>query len=62
MSEIVEAQFAEWAQYGDNPEGFPCCPKCGEFVFLESELKKHGHMDFYYCEMCKYRFPIKDAK
>ena len=61
MSEIVDAQIAEWCQYGDNPEGFPCCPKCGEFVALESDFKASGSTDYYFCGHCKIRFPLEEA-
>ena len=47
--------------YPDNPEGFPCCPKCGEYVSLESDIKKGGSMDYYICGECDYRFPIEES-
>ena len=55
MSEIVEAQMAEYFQYGSNPEGFPCCPKCGEFVELTKD------MEHYYCGECNHTFPLEEA-
>lgn len=55
MSEIVDAQMAEYFMYGDNPEGFPRCPKCQEFVFLEENL------NFYTCSNCGYKFPLEES-
>ena len=39
-----------------NPEGFPCCPKCGEFVALTKD-KEH-----YYCGECDYTFSLDKAE
>lgn len=52
MSEIVDAQLAEYYQYGGNPEGFPTCPKCEEFVELED-------VEYYHCGECGYKWRIE---
>ena len=43
-----------------NPEGFPRCPKCEEFVALESDIKSGGSIEYYVCD-CGYRFPLEEA-
>jgi hypothetical protein len=53
MSDIVDAMEAEYFQYGNNPEGFPCCPRCGKFVELVLCLES------YYCSGCNYTIPIE---
>jgi len=40
----------------DNPEGYPICPKCREFVDEEGPTFEH-----YICDSCGYRFPIEEA-
>lgn len=41
----------------DNPEGFPICPYCGDFVATDE-----GDIAFYFCGWCKKRFPIEEVK
>ena len=55
MSEIADAEMAEYFQYGDNPEGFPLCPRCRQIVELVACLES------YYCSECNYTFPIEEA-
>jgi hypothetical protein len=44
-----------------NPEGFPCCPKCGGYVATHDAVFGSGILDMYYCWECKYSFPLEEA-
>ena len=63
MSEIVDAQIAEYCQYGNNPEGFPVCPKCGEFVWFDEDVGDERALETsnYTCGECGFVFPIGEA-
>jgi hypothetical protein len=56
MSDSYEDDTARLGE-DPNPEGFPCCPKCGEFVDLVED-----DLDHYYCGECDYTFPLEEAK
>ena len=58
MSDSLEDDFSQ----RENPEGFPCCPKCGDYVVTCSERFDNDDMEHYYCDSCRYTFPLEDAK
>ena len=40
----------------ENPEGYPRCPKCGDYVVVTEVAG-----DTYFCGGCNYTFPLELA-
>ena len=38
-------------EWPDNPEGFPTCPRCDEFVAVDE-----SNPDYYICDACGHRY------
>lgn len=57
MGDLVDAQVGQL----DNPEGYPRCPWCKDFVAVCASLFNNHDLDHYYCDTCKIKFPLSEA-